>query len=181
MLRPVPNDEKDAHRWRNGNAWKRLGVLCIWHLQGDAANNRHILRQGDLGFPRAGSRNRNGVYDFKIPSSVTDAEKKRVNRDDDPSKLYDRYVSMHDLQRHVIHMDETLSVAVRTMKSVAEGHRARECDQNENRLNCKETRLDFEFSGLFLESLQARAESFEQRLSNEMHLVCLRQNPKLIL
>ena len=81
-----------------------------------------------------------------------------------------RYISMHELSRHVIHEIETLQISARTLASIAEhhGHRIHDATGGEPDCDCG---TDLEFYHRFLENLQLRAAAFDNRLQNEIRLV----------
>lgn len=85
----------------------------------------------------------------------------------------DQYKRMHALARHIIHISETLKVAVRTIHDIIRD--ARECAQpccaaNSKKVGGRTVRsLRTHASGL--QNLDDRAEAFYKRTKNEITLV----------
>ena len=87
--------------------------------------------------------------------------------------MYDRYEKMHELARHIIHVTETLGAGVRTLNMMSDIHYGRCSSEQTNTAKCiHQTPRKFEFFKSFLENLQLRAKAFDQRLHNEITLVC---------
>ena len=81
-----------------------------------------------------------------------------------------RYLSMHELSRHVIHETETLEVTARTVASIAQHHR--QCTHGNGLTQIESScTSDLEFYQRFLGNLQLRAAAFDKRLQNEITLV----------
>ncbi|KAI9663621.1 MAG: hypothetical protein M1821_007111 [Bathelium mastoideum] len=111
------------------------------------------------------------LWGFRIPS--------RINLDGQASKqlamLEQRYTSMHELERHVVHAIETLKVASMTLETMTRDHKSyvaslvrqdvsKTIDVEENAEKSLRS-----FSNTLL-CLHARAEAFEKRLQNEIRL-----------
>ncbi|KAF2801356.1 uncharacterized protein BDZ99DRAFT_577636 [Mytilinidion resinicola] len=111
------------------------------------------------------------LWDFQKP--VRDIERARddfsglenYNRAD----MYIRYVKMHELARHIIHLTETLGVGARTLRTMRNAHSVR-CKSGKSVGHYHQIQGDLEFYELFLQNLQARASAFDQRLNNEIKL-----------
>ncbi|KAL8858789.1 MAG: hypothetical protein Q9178_004706 [Gyalolechia marmorata] len=103
-------------------------------------------------------------------SNQEDAEK----RHKELGTLIGRYTAMHELSRHVIHISETLAVASRTMKSIAEEH-TEFCQQQdlaaEITERSKRITKSLHLSAQLLNNFQNRAQAFVARLHNEIQLV----------
>ena len=100
--------------------------------------------------------------------------KKAIQKDRD-SKM-DQYKRMHALARHIIHISETLEVAVRTIEDIIRD--AKECSQPccgasaaaGKKVGGRTVRsLRTHASGL--QNLDARSEAFYKRIKNEITLV----------
>ena len=97
-----------------------------------------------------------------------------------------QYLGMHELSRHVIHASETLRVASKTLESMIRDH-ASCCEQivgplhpngsqeglmqSRTTQHTKQTAQALHFYASFLANLQLRAQSFDERLNNEIRLV----------
>jgi hypothetical protein len=98
-------------------------------------------------------------------------------RHEELGKLIQRYVDMHEVSRHVIHISETLAVASKTMTAVVAAQEAfiKERDiqglitPSGSTRNVQHMRL----SANFLANSQLRAQAFVQRLENEIQLVAI--------
>lgn len=87
--------------------------------------------------------------------------------------MHDRYINMHELSRHVIHMTETLDVGARILKLMRDGHQECCIGKSPSMTGYNhQTRREFEFFEAFLQNLRLRADAFDQRLHNEITLVC---------
>ena len=90
-----------------------------------------------------------------------------------PENIRDKYRWMHELSRHVFHQTETLESGVRVLSSINNAYQAF-CGIQIDELNVshyREAQAKLSAYQLLLDSLTARAKSFEQRLSNEILLV----------
>lgn len=108
------------------------------------------------------------------------AEREGSNQEDDEKRhkelgtLIGRYIAMHELSRHVIHISETLAVAFMTMKSIAEDH-TEFCQQQhltaEVTVHSRRITKSLQLSAHLLCNFQKRAQAFVARLHNEIQLV----------
>ena len=107
--------------------------------------------------------------------------------------MFQRYLGMHELSRHVNHASETLGAAVETLTAMIDNHHNICCGQpgrsvlkgmnnqgaiSQAEFSIYEERLvhSLKFSACFLANLQRRAQSFEKRLWNETKLVSPAEN-----
>ncbi len=83
-----------------------------------------------------------------------------------------RYVGMHELARHTIHIVEVLQAACKTLKSIIGGHQEYCGSSDASSSDIHGTvQNDLKFHKLLLKNLRLRAAAFEQRLQNEILLV----------
>lgn len=78
---------------------------------------------------------------------------------------YSKYEKMHELWRHIIHVHETVSSAIKTVAVLKEQHG--ECCEKSS--SCYG---DIHLYVSILGNVQLRAGSFEKRIQNEISLVC---------
>ena len=101
---------------------------------------------------------------------------------------------MHELARHIIHSTEILAAAVKTLQRMAEEHgRFYQYEETKgigsDSVKAKGTHArsvlrvprgdltrrvssDIDFHAAFLQNIQLRSKAFEERLNNEIKLVC---------
>jgi hypothetical protein len=98
-------------------------------------------------------------------------------RHEELGKLIDRYVDMHEVSRHVIHISETLAAASKTMTAVVAAQEAFIKERDMQGLmtpsGFKRNAQNVRLSANFLANSQLRAQAFVERLENEIKLVAV--------
>ena len=95
-------------------------------------------------------------------------EQKRPNVKD-PRVEYDR---MHEAARHVIHSSETLLVTLNVVEAMIEEHAARYSEEKSS-VRSLETGRAFRYHKSLFQCLHVRSQALEERLRNEINLVCI--------
>jgi hypothetical protein len=85
-----------------------------------------------------------------------------------------KYIEMHELARHAIHMSETLEVGSRTVKEFLQSCKSwHESSEDNSPIETITGTItdNLRFSSDFLSNLKKRADAFTDRLDNEIRLV----------